>query len=120
MVQLKQGESLHVECQFTYQGTGYSGAKIHAAIGVQGTLQFDEVLAAEVDVGPLASSPTPTPFTLGFDILITEAIAPGLYEFYAKLMSIPGADLFDFGPQDDIEILASHNFSDFTAAYTKA
>jgi len=101
---LKVGDYFRVVCQLEYQGEFYTTAKIYAAIGTRG-VGFNEILASQVtiSVGPNA---TWWGYVTGLYILITSAIAPGTnYDLYAKLINIPGADLYSY--KDNIITIAA-------------
>lgn len=131
MVTLTIGETLKVTATFQYSGPGYSGYKVRAAICQKAVwipiLQpMDEILFSET--GPLSvpSTPTLTLFTVpaglpptGLNIVITSAISPGLYELYAKMIGLPGADLYWYGPLDDIQIIGAQVFQNLAVTYVK-
>lgn len=127
MVQLRSGQSLRFDCRFNHQGGPYSGAKLHAAIGNKG-ITFDEILNKEspsLSFSQYDATPTPYsevvvigPITVGSG---GGKISAGRYEAYVKLMSIPGSDLFWYGPLDDIEVLSVEAvFSNLQVTYTSA
>ena len=91
---LEVGDVFRASCAVQYVGA-YSGGKIHLAIGNHGAA-FDEILNKEVNTSfPARASWTDKSFTI--EIPITDQIAIGdNYDVYAKLMSIPGPDLFDY------------------------
>jgi hypothetical protein len=121
MIQLRQGQSLRFDCTFYHQGGPYSGAKLHCVIGNQ-AITFDEILWED---SPVLNFPNydqqPAPYQETVLVPVTKAISSGRYETYVKLMGIPGSDLFWYGPQDDIEILAEEAvFSNLNVVYQAA
>ncbi len=91
---LEEGDTFRAICKVEYIGA-YSRGKVHLAIGKRGAV-FDEILDAEVNI----SFPSQTTWTARYatvTINITNNIAIGEeYDVYAKLMSVPGPDLFDY------------------------
>ena len=123
MVLLKYGDSLRLECKFEHIGAAFVGAKIRAAIGNKGFLGFDEILHSEVSVGGIKDDLNWVLYQIPLGILITTSISPGKYEVYAKLMSIPGPDIFWYGPADDIQIeapIGEAEFQNLTVSYSKS
>ncbi len=122
MVQLNVGDTLKVTVTFTYKGPAFSGFKCHVGLGNKGAT-FDEILFNESPALSVPVTPTPTVITVPSqytNIVITEAISAGKYEIYAKLYGLPGADLFVYGPLDDIEILPVQGlFSNLQVTYSK-
>lgn len=104
MVQLNYGDKLRFTCSFQHRGAAYTGAKLRAAIGNKGTFGFDEIVWSEVTVTGILADTNWMTYTKTVDVSITTALAPGAYEAYVKLMSIPGSDIFWEGPLDDIMI----------------
>ncbi len=102
--ELHYGDNLTVACRVEHIGEAQSG-KLRVAIGNRGVLWFDEILYKEVSVS--------FPESQGWEwknitvsINITEAIAPGTYELYAKLFGITGPDLYDYTPDDVFTVVA--------------
>ena len=117
---LKVGDYFRVVCKLEHQGEFYTTAKIHAAIGTRGALGFDEILAREETIS-VSSDATWWTYITGLYILITSAIAPGTnYDLYAKLINIPGADLYSY--KDNIitiEAVQEATFSNLSVSYSK-
>ena len=121
MVRLAVGDTLRFTCQFYHQGDAYSGAKLHAAIGHKGSYGFDEILNADAGPYTFPVDINPKLYQEVVNILITNSIGAGAdYEAYVKLISIPGADQFWYGPTDDITILGGPaTFSGLVVTYAK-
>jgi len=120
MVQLAYGDTLRFTCSFQHRGAAYSGAKLRAAIGNKSILGFDEILWKEITVSGIIFDATWQTYTVPVDIPITSAIQGGSYEAYVKLMSIPGGDIFWYGPLDDIVITGAVEFANLNVTYQKA
>jgi hypothetical protein len=124
MIQLNYGDKLRLLCTFQHKGAAYSGAKIHAAIGNKGAFGFDEILWNEVTVNGIKDDVAWYNYSITIDIPITTAIQAGKsYTVYAKLMSIPGDDIFWEGPEKDIQIgepTGEALFQNLTVQYQKA
>lgn len=119
MVTKTIGETLVVTAKFNYSGPGFSGYKVRAAIGEKGVF-FNEILFRETAALSVPSTPTLTLYTVPaglLDIVITSGISPGLYELYAKMIGLPGADLYYYGPLDDIEIIGAQVFQNLVVTY---
>lgn len=120
MVQLTYGDKLRFNCSFQHRGAAYSGAKLHAAIGNKSVLGFDEILSNEISVSGIIYDATWQTYTVSVEISIMSAIQGGSYEAYVKLMSIPGGDIFWYGPLDDIVITGAAEFANLAVTYQKA
>jgi len=128
MIVLKDGDKLRLLCQFEHIGLAYTGAKIRAAIGKGGALGFKEYLKVEVPVSGIKADPTWTSYEITVDIPISGVGTLGIpvgsdYEVYAKMLSIPGDDLFWYGPENDITlavVVQPADFQDLTVVYQKA
>ena len=121
MVSLAVGDTLRFTCRFYHQGAAYTGGKLHAAIGHKGLAFFDEILSAEAGPYSFPQNITPKLYQQVVDVKITSAIEGGAaYEAYVKLMSIPGDDLFWYGPLNDITVAGGGAiFSGLTVTYAK-
>ena len=123
MIQVRDGQSVRFDCTFYHQGGGYSGAKLHCAIGVQNAI-FNEKIAK--DSLPLSVSYDEGNEQYQESVVVGPikvggigGLAPGRYESYVKLMSIPGGDLYWNGPLDDIEIISAEAiFSNLSVNYS--
>jgi len=122
MVTVKTGDRLKFVCRFTHQGAAFSGAYIRVAIGQKGAVSFDEALGHNVTSSSLSVlyDLVPTLYEVPLIITIQSNLGPGKWEAYAKLTGIPGADLYWYGPIDDIIVEeAAALFSNLTVTYTK-
>ena len=123
MVRLAVGDRLRFICQFYHQGDSYTGAKLHVAIGKGGTFGFNEKLNADSVALSFPVNVNRKLYQQTVDVPITSAISEGTdYEAYVKLMSIPGPDLFWYGPINDIKIETSvgvAQFTNLTVTYSK-
>jgi hypothetical protein len=123
MVQLKAGvNSLHCVCAFNYSGPGYTAGKIRCVIGhkVLGVWVEDFLNAVPDTPFSVPNTPTTAPFTVLVNIPIPLSANGGLYSFYAKMTGIPGADLYYYGPENDIEVLGQESvFSNLAVTYSK-
>ena len=121
MVTLTIGQTLKVTATFQYSGPGFSGYVVRAAI-CHKTATWDEILYRQTSPLSVPSTPTLLLYTVPvglLDIVITSAISPGLYELYAKMLSLPGTDLFWYGPLDDIQIVGVQVFQSLAVTYVK-
>ena len=119
MVTLTIGETLKVMATFQYSGPGFSGYKVRAAICKKGVL-WDEILFKETAALSVPSTPTLLLYAVPaglLDIVITSAISSGLYELYARMTGLPGADLYWYGPLGDIEIIGAQVFQNLAVTY---
>ena len=123
MITLNYGNVLRLLCKFDHRGAAYTGAKVRAAIGKKGIF-FDEILSKELSVSGIKDDIDWTQYQVTVDIPITTSISAGSgYEAYVKLMSIPGPDIFWYGPLDDITIVSpvgEAEFGNLTVSYQKA
>jgi len=124
MVTLLNGNILRFVCKFTHQGEGQVGVRVYAAIGKKAVVGgFDEKQFSFVDVD-IPSDYTPTEYTINVDIVIENVGTVGYpagadYEAYVKLQNIPGADIFWYGPENDIELLSGiAEFSNLVVTYS--
>lgn len=128
-VELRNGDTLRLTCDFQHKGKAISGVKIYAAIGKAGTLfGFDELQGynGTTIVTGIIDDPEWTTYRVTVDIPIKNIEgflgpkAGSIYEVYAKTMSIPGADIFWYGPEDDITLVAplgEAEFQNLTVSY---
>lgn len=131
MVTLKNGDILRLNCSFYHRGAAFSGAKIYAAIGKKDTW-FNEVqgMTGTTIVTGIVNDVDWTRYDVAVDIPIANiggafGAAPGSdYEAYAKLINIPGADIYWYGPLNDITLEAEApppaEFQNLTVSYQKA
>ena len=95
---MEEGDTFRATCIVEYIGV-YSGGKVYLAIGKHG-ITFDEILDNEVSTS-FANKTSWTAKSIVVSIPITDAIEIGdNYDVYAKLVSVPGPDLFAY--QDNI------------------
>lgn len=83
VVQVKAGDKLRVNCQYSHIGEAES-VLLYAAIGNTGWAGFDEVLHGSRTIS--VSQDTSWVYHEDYvDISITSAISAGLYDLYAKI-----------------------------------
>lgn len=131
-VELRNGDTLRLICDFKHKGKAITGIKIYAAIGKAGTLfGFDELSGfnGTTVVTGIQDDPEWTTYRVTVDIPISGIdtflgpSAGSIYEVYAKTMSIPGPDIFWYGPHDDITLVAplgEAEFQNLTVSYKLA
>jgi len=89
VVELNVGDSLRLVTTFGYLGPSRQ-LTLYAAIGNQGMLWFDEIIAAQRTITLPESLGSFTTCEESIDILITEAISPGSgYDLMAKIKEYP-------------------------------
>ncbi len=133
-VELRNGDTLRLICDFKHKGKAYSGARIYAAIGSKG-ITFDELggFNGTTVVTGIKDDPDWTTYRVTVDIPITKIdtflgpSAGSKYEVYAKLTNLPGlgiiTDIFWYGPEDDITLVAplgKAEFQNLTVSYKLA
>ncbi|GAI59080.1 unnamed protein product, partial [marine sediment metagenome] len=94
-------------CRVEHIGEAQSG-RLRVAIGSvrpYWPYDFDEILYQEISASFLESQDWEWK-NITASINITEAIAPGTYELYAKLSGITGPDLYDYTPDDVFTVVA--------------
>ena len=125
MVTLRNGDKLRLKCTFQHKGAAFTGAKLYGAIGTKAP-EFNEVLYNIVTVSGIKEDADWTTYSVNVDIEIknvgTIAIpAAAYYEAYVKLIGIPGADIYWYGPDNDInlEVPAEAEFQSLDVSYSK-
>jgi hypothetical protein len=89
VVELNIGDTLRLAITFGYRGPGRQ-LTLYAAIGSQGMLGFDEIIAAQRPITLPESLSSFTTCEESIDISITEAISPGTgYDLMAKIKEYP-------------------------------
>ena len=127
MIILKNGDILRLRCTFQHKGVAYSGAKIYAAIGHKGTA-FSEVsgMNGTTVITGIREDADWADYVVNVDIPISNiggafGAAPGSdYEVYAKMVSIPGTDIYWYGPLNDITLSSPVEFQNLNVTYQKA
>ena len=131
-VELRNGDTLRLTCDFQHKGKAISGVEIYATIGKADTLLgFDEISGfnGTTVVTGIKDDPDWTTYRVAVDIPISGIdtwLGPnsgGVYEVYAKTKNIPGSDIFWYGPHDDIVLLSplgEAEFQNLTVSYTLA
>ena len=116
VVQVKAGDILRVNCQYSHYGAAES-VLLYAAIGNSGWAGFDEILNGSRTIS------VPEDSSWGWhedyvDIAITSSISAGFYDLYAKIEGVVSPTL-----QDVVEVLAGIPESEFgeisITSYTK-
>ena len=131
MITLKNGDTLHIVCNFQHKGAAYNSGRIYAALGKVAVIGgFDEKLVNYITVNGIQEDADWTLYQVIVDIPIvnvgTVGFAPGPdYEVYVKMDNIPGADLYWYGPENDINLEAGvpaepAQFQNLTVTYSKA
>ena len=130
MVTLKNGDILRFLCSFQHKGAAWSGAKLYAAIGQKDTF-FNEVqgMNGTTIITGIKDDPDWVTYQNTVDVPISNiggtggAVPGSMYEAYVKLISIPGADIFWYGPLNDITLEAPIGVAEFrnlAVSYQKA
>lgn len=93
VLQLEMGDTCRITTYFGYSGPAIS-ATLYVAIGRTGVLGFDELLYKTKSISIPLTTEAKT-YEAYVDILIEPPmkVATG-YDVYAKLINIPGSDLF--------------------------
>jgi len=105
VLQLRVGNTCQVMVNYDYSGPQIT-AKLRVPIGRVGVFGFDEVVYKVVSI-TVPESPEKTTYQTPVDIYISSAmtVQPG-YDLYAKIVDIPGADIYSPTYEDVIEIIA--------------
>lgn len=135
MLTLKNGDRLKLVAIFQHRGAAFSGAQIYAALGKrsQPTLlfpqgQFDEKLVGRGSITGIIQDANWTNYTVDVIIPIINVgtlmfPAGSDYEVYAKIVGIPGGDIFWYGPENDITLeaplAAGAEFANLNVTYSK-
>lgn len=128
MAILTNGDTLRLTCSFQHKGKAFTGAQIYAAIGKRDTW-FNEVqgFVNTTTVTGIKDDVDWTTYSVTVDIPIFNiggigGAVPGAdYEVYAKMLNIPGADLYWYGPLNDItlEAVGAAEFRNLSVTYQK-
>ena len=120
MIELRAGDTLRFNCQFTHEGQAYSGAKLRCSVGVKNAW-FNEKQFVESPSLNFPVDITPREYDEDVDMVINIGKLPaGTYEAEVKLMGIPGGDIFWYGPLNDITVIgAPAEFSGLKVTYAK-
>lgn len=102
------GDTVRVYMTVDYRGPAMSGA-VWTAIGVSG-VWFDEMFTSRTPVS-FGESYDFVPYEIICDVPIGDR--PGVYDMYAKIMEIPGPDIFTPTYSDVIEVLSPAEFRGF-------
>lgn len=103
------GETVRVTLSVEYRGPALDG-RVWTAIGVKG-IWFDEIFYSATPVH-FDDSYDFVPYIITCDVPITDK--PGIdYDMYAKIMEIPGPDIFTDYYLNIIDVLAPAEFRDF-------
>ena len=125
MINLTNGDTLRLVLAFQHIGAAFTGARLYAAIGKKG-LTFDEKIPQWLDLYNIVVDANWRVYSYQMDIPIanigTIGFPAGTYEVYAKLTGIPGADLYWYGPLNDLnlQVVVAAQFKDLQVAYQKA
>ena len=103
VLQLKVGDTCRVRANFDYVGPAIS-ATLYIAIGNYGWAGFDEILRNSKTISIPDTYPKKT-YEHYVDIYISSAISPGRYDLYAKLIGIPGPDIYSSFYENLIEVV---------------
>ena len=106
VLQLKVGDTCRVRANFDYVGPAIS-ATLYIAIGnvrAYWPYDFDEILRNSKTISIPDTYPKKT-YEHYVDIYISSAISPGRYDLYAKLIGIPGPDIYSSFYENLIEIV---------------
>jgi len=103
VLQLQVGNTCRVMVNYDYSGPQVL-AKIRVPIGRVGVFGFDEVVYKVVSI-TVPATPEKTTYQTPVDIYISSAmtVQPG-YDLYAKIVDIPGADIYSPTYHNVIEI----------------
>lgn len=129
MIILTNGDVLELSVTFQHRGEAFSGARVYGAIGKKG-ITFAEVqgMIDEYLVTGIVDDVDWTDYTVVLEIPIANigsigGAVPGAdYEVYVKLINIPGADIYWYGPLNDItleEPVGAAEFESLTVTYQK-
>jgi hypothetical protein len=124
MIELTVGEKLKLTATVQYSGPGWNQGLVYAALGIKGLTGFDEKAYCGPFAVSLPDTPSLTTFELAQGLLIITATAAcvgtGL-EVYLKYYNLPSgiADMYWYGPDDDINVLGAQNFQNLTVTYQK-
>jgi len=131
MLTLQNGDILNITCAFQHKGEAYNTGRLYAAIGKRAVIGgFDEKLVNYITVAGILDDPDWTDYSVNLAIPIknigTIGLAPGSdYEVYVKMDNIPGAVLYWFGPENDINLEGGvpsipTEFQNLSVSYAKA
>jgi len=110
VLQLQVGDTCRVIVYYDYRGPQVP-AKIRVAIGRVGVFGFDEIVYKVVSI-TVPETPEKTTYQTPVDIYISSAmtVQPG-YDLYAKIVDIPGADIYSPTYHDVIEIVEEAEYT---------
>ena len=103
VLQVEVGDTCRVTSRFDYSGPAIP-AGLYVAVGNAGFWGFNEILKNSKSISLPATSPAKT-YEGYVDIYISSAISPGFYDVYAKLVGIPGPDMFSPTYENIIQIV---------------
>ena len=127
MITLINGDVLVLSVTFQHKGEAFTGARVYGAIGKNG-LTFAEVqgLIGETIITGIVNDVDWTGYNVTIDIPIANiggigGAVPGAdYEVYVKMINVPGADIYWYGPLDDITLeVEDAKFQELTVTYQK-
>jgi len=127
MITLINGNTLVLNVTFQHKGKAFDGAILYGAIGKKG-ITFAEVqgFIDALDVIGINDDVNWTNYTRTLEIPIFNiggagGAVPGAdYEVYVKMINIPGADIYWYGPLNDITLEAEEaKFQSLTVTYQK-
>lgn len=107
------GNIVRVTLSVGYRGSAISGAKIHIAFGQKDTL-FNEDGNKQGDILNVSFGPDSDwkSYTFTKDILIGGSSGTN-YDLYAKIMSVPGGDVFTPTYLNVLDVLGAPEFQNF-------
>ncbi len=108
---------------FWHQGGAYSGAQLDAAIGNRNSppslVPFSVKAEETLYLHPFPVDAVEKRYTFQIDVVASN-LKPMLYDSRVRLYNIPGDKLLEYGPLDDITVLAPQDiFSNLTVSYSK-
>lgn len=111
MITLTNGDVLTLRVSFMHRGQAFEGARVYGAIGKKG-LTFAEVqgFIGETIITGVRADLDWEEYIVTIDIPIFNiggagGAVPGAdYETYVKMINIPGADQYWYGPLNDITL----------------
>ena len=110
VLQLRVGDTCRVNVDYGYSGPQVP-AKIRVAIGRVGVFGFDEIVYNVVSI-TVPDTPQKKTYRTPVDIYISPAmtVQPG-YDIYAKIVDIPGADIYSATYHNVIEIVEEAGYT---------
>jgi hypothetical protein len=113
------GDTVKITFKVDYMGPALTGAKIHVAFGIDGAFGFNEDGNKLQEIS-IAFSQETTVKTYTFYANVYIGGSTGIFDLYAKIMGVPGPDIFTPTYNDVLNVGGEPTFSNFVISdYSK-